>query len=152
MAKFLKEILRSYDLLFRADRRSRKVYQNFERSRASLIKPPGQHCVDPTLDELCGYNISAYFTQVRETFDSQTEFPILKDRLKKIQDYVKGIQPNRFMALWRDQRDLRLWYTIWAVIILSVIGLIIALVSMFLAAIQVNLARMAYELQLNQGA
>ena len=112
---------------------------------------------DPYLDELCGNNIpSSYFrlpffdSPVRDNYDAEADFPILKDRLNKVQDYMKGIQPNRFMALWHDQRDLRLWYTIWAVIILSVIGLILATVSMFLAAVQVNYARLAYELQLKQ--
>jgi len=115
VANLLGEVLLSYALLFRDDRRSRKVYQRQERSEASLVKLAKQIQVDPSLDELCGNNISASFfnfgSSVRDLYDSETDFPILKDRLKRIQDYMERIQPKRFMSLWRDRRDLRLWYT-----------------------------------------
>ncbi|KAI4279934.1 MAG: hypothetical protein L6R38_004854 [Xanthoria sp. 2 TBL-2021] len=154
IASMLGEVMLSYALLFRVDRRSRKVYQSCERARASLEKSTNQIQVDPCLDELCGNNISASFftfgSSVRDSYDSGSDFPIFKNRLKKIQDYMEGIQPNRFKSLWRDRRDLRLWYTIWVVIILGVLGLVVSLVSMFLAAAQVNLARLAYESQLQQ--
>lgn len=145
----------SYILLFRSDRKSRKVYQHSERARAALHKTGKRFYVDPCLDELCGNKLTSSFTfggPVRDSYDANIDFPVFKSRLERIQQHVKDIQPNRFMSLWRDQRDLRLWYTIWAVIILSIIGIVIAAISMFLAAVQVNLARLAYELQLKQGA
>ncbi|KAK4159040.1 hypothetical protein QBC43DRAFT_327936 [Cladorrhinum sp. PSN259] len=168
--QLINEVMLSYSLLFKAERRARKVYQRHERKRAALgtkssiaafikdASSAGGHVpvvVDPCLDELCGNSISSSVNlgaAVRESYDANIEFPIFKARLERIQQYVRDIQPNRFMSLWRDQRDLRLWYTIWVVIILSVIGIIIAAVSMFLAAAQVNLAKMAYKLQLQQGA
>ena len=154
VANMLGEVMLSYTLLFRVDRRSRKRYQSSERVRATLATSLGRPQVDPCLDELCGINTSAsiftFGSSVRDSYDSESDFPIFRDRLKKIQDYMEGIQPNRFLSVWRDRRDLRLWYTIWVVIILGVIGLIMSMVSMFLAAAQVNLARMSYELQLNQ--
>ncbi|KAH6839442.1 hypothetical protein B0I37DRAFT_386455 [Chaetomium sp. MPI-CAGE-AT-0009] len=133
LAKLLGEVMLSYTLLFKADRRSRRVYQRHERARAS-IGNGDQPYVDPCLDELCGYGISSSIAApVRESYDADIDFPVFKARLERIQQYIRDIQPNRFMSLWRDRRDLRLWYTIWAVIVLSIIGLIIALVSMFLA-------------------
>ena len=156
VANMLGEVMLSYTLLFRVDRRSRKVYQSSERARASLIRSADRPQVDPYLDELCGNNISASFfrfgSSVRDSYDSGSDFPIFKNRLKKIQDYVEGIQPNRFMSVWRDRRDLRLWYTIWVVIILGVIGLVVSITSMFLAAAQVELARKAFEVQLQQNS
>jgi hypothetical protein len=154
LSKLLGEVMLSYALLFKADRRSRQIYQRCERARASLGKlEGGQPYVDPCLDELCGYSIpSSLATPVRESYDANADFPVFKARLERIQQYVRDIQPNRFMSLWRDRRDLRLWYTIWAVIILSVIGLVIAAVSMFLSAVQVNYARLAYELQLQESS
>ncbi|EHK20634.1 uncharacterized protein TRIVIDRAFT_69156 [Trichoderma virens Gv29-8] len=151
VAKLLNEVILSYVLLFRSDRRSRKVYERSERARAALYREGSHFYTDPFLDELCGNRSSSWFAfggPIRESYDSSVDFPVFKARLERIQQHVKDIQPNRFMSLWRDQRDLRLWYTIWAVIILSIIGIVIAAISMFLAAIQVNLAKMAYELQL----
>lgn len=155
MSHVLGEVMLSYSLLFKDNRRSRKIYQSFERTRAYLAKSANSLSTDPCLDELCGYNIpSSYFafgSAVRDSYDADN-FPIFRDRLKRIQDYMKEIQPNRFMSLWRDRRDLRLWYTIWTVIILGVIGLIETTISMFLSAAQLNFARLAYELQLQQNS
>ena len=154
IANMLGEVMLSYTLLFKVDRRSRRVYQSSERARASLERSAVRPQVDPCLDELCGNRISAsvftFGSSVRDSYDSGSDFPIFKKRLKKIQDYMEGIQPNRFMSVWRDRRDLRLWYTIWVVIILGVISLVVSIISMFLAAIQVNIARTSYELQLRQ--
>lgn len=147
--------MKSYGLLFQADRKSRKLYKSKERLRARLNADGDEPYIDPFLDNLCGHHISTSRTftgPVRDAYDAEVDFPILRERLEKILQHMQGIQPNRFMALWRDQRDLRLWYTIWAVIILGILGIVIALASMLLAAIQVNYARMAYELQLSQGA
>ncbi|KAH6620733.1 hypothetical protein B0J18DRAFT_205972 [Chaetomium sp. MPI-SDFR-AT-0129] len=149
--KLLREVMLSYTLLFKADRRSRRIYQRSERARASLGNGD-QSFVDPCLDELCGYSISTSVTMpVRESYDANIEFPVFRARLERIQQHIRDIQPNRFMSLWRDRRDLRLWYTIWAVIVLSVIGLIIAAISVVLAGIQVNYAKLAYDLQLHEG-
>ncbi|KAK4864959.1 hypothetical protein LT330_001582 [Penicillium expansum] len=157
VAKMINEVMLSYTLLFKADRKSRKLYQTTERTKASLIKPnnDSKPYIDPVLDELCGNHISSSFFKfgepVREYYDSITDFPIFKDRLRRIQDYMQGIQPNRFVSLWRDQRDLRLWYTIWMVIIFGVISIVLGLIAMFLTAIQVDYAKKAYELQVKQG-
>ena len=156
VANLLGEVMLSYALIFRDDRRARKIYQRSERERAFLVKSGQRPYVDPCLDELSGNDISTSWfklrSAVRDSYDADNDFPIFRDRLQKIQDHMKEIQPNRLMSLWRDRRDLRLWYTIWVVIILGVISLIVSIVSMFLSVAQVNFARMAYELQLRQGS
>lgn len=149
VTNMLNEVMLSYKLLFRDDRRSRRVYQKSERSRAFLAKTPSHIQVDPYLDELCGNNIpSTFFTlgsSVHDVYDSDSYFPIYKERLKRIHDYIDGIQPNRFMSLWHDRRDIRLWYTVWTVIILGVISLVETTIALFLSAAQVDLARKAYQ-------
>lgn len=155
VANMLSEVMLSYALLFRDDRRARRIYQGSKRARAFVGKSGQRILVDSYLDELCGNDISTSFfkskSAVRDSYDADNDFPIFRDRLKKIQDHMKEIQPSRFLSLWRDRRDLRLWYTIWVVIILGVISLIESTISMLLAAAQVNLARMSYELQRQQG-
>lgn len=155
VSNLLSEVMLSYTLLFRDDNRSRREYKSTERERAALATNDNRLYVDPCLDELCSNSIptsfSTFRSPVRDSYDASADFPILRDRLKRIQDFMKGIQPNRFMSVWRDRRDLRLWYTIWVVIILSVISLVVSVVSMALAAAQVNIAWKAYKLQLQQG-
>ncbi|PVH68708.1 hypothetical protein DL98DRAFT_662052 [Cadophora sp. DSE1049] len=149
VTNMLGEVMLSCKLLFRDDRRSRRVYQKTERSRAFLAKTPNQIQVDPYLNELCGNHIpSTFFTlgsSVHDVYDSDSYFPIYKERLKKIHDYIEGIQPNRFMSLWHDRRDIRLWYTVWTVIILGVLSLVQTTIGLFLSAAQVDLARKAYK-------
>jgi len=146
------EIILSYALLFKCDRRSRKVYKNHERSKAAI---PFSNLVDPGLDELCSTDSTkseaSESSSVRDSFDCEADFPIFRYRFLRVQRYMEGIQPNRFMSLWRDRRDLKLWYTIWVVIILQIIALVIAAASMFLASVQVSYAEKAYSLQVQQG-
>ena len=84
---------------------------------------------------------------VRETYDANSNFPILSERLKVIQDYIEGIQPSRFSSLWRDRRDLRLWYTVWVVVIIGGISIVLAFISILLAGAQVAIALKSYDLQ-----
>jgi hypothetical protein len=149
----MNEIMRSYKLLIRDDRLSRKLYQK-QRHRASLGRNPIS--VDPLLDVLCGKEISTSFwkfhSPVRDTYDAATDFPILRERLEAIEDYMAGIQPSRITSLWRDRRDIRTWYTIWAVLIVGGVSIILACISVYLASAQVALAAKSYQLQLKQMA
>ncbi|KAM3446483.1 hypothetical protein MY3296_009630 [Beauveria thailandica] len=150
---FVVEMQVTYRLLFRDDSRARKLYTQQERSRAAMTLDDYEGTVDPYLDDLCGKNSpnSWWFSQsVRDSYDAEADFPIFKDRLKRIQDYMHGIQPNRFMSLWRDRRDLRIWYTIWVVIILGIISLIAQFIALALSAAQLSIAQKSYAAQLIQ--
>ena len=114
---------------------------------------------DPYLDELCGYGgrrdsvVSADSSNssgsgpgsssgsVERNFYNTDDFSVFQDRLRRIQDYMKSLQPTSFRTLWLDQRDLRLWYTVWVVLFLTVIGIVIAIVSAVLAGVQIQLAK-----------
>jgi hypothetical protein len=148
----MNEVILSYSLLFQCDSRARKEYFAKYRKAAQ-----NDGILDPLLDELCmGAKQSAFirilhpFRQpVRETFDASSDFPILSDRLDRIQRFIDGIQPNRIRSLWKDKRDILRWYTFWAVVILGGVNLVIAMVQAALSSAQVQLARQALEAQLH---
>ncbi|KAL8902571.1 MAG: hypothetical protein Q9207_004572, partial [Kuettlingeria erythrocarpa] len=150
--KVLGEILLSYALIFRDHRSSRIRYRTRERRRASFASAaPGSfsmmtcYKVDPVLDELCGLQesrstFSSFGRPVRDSYDATTDFPVFRHRLRKVQLYMQGIQPNRFVSLWHDRRDLRLWYTIWTVIFLGVVSIVQSCVAIGVAAAQLRVA------------
>ena len=153
----MKEIILSYGLLFHDWRLARKIYRKEERNRTSTMILYGRANVDLWLDKLCGMDLpTSIFSSmwskysIRETYDANSQFPILSGRLKIIQDYIEGIQPSRFASLWNDRRDLRLWYTVWAVLIIGGISILQASFSLILSAAQVAIAAKAYDLQIQQ--
>lgn len=154
IVKALGEILLSYVLIFGDSPSSRDFYRNNERRKTSLPSNPMTFRGDPVLDELCGLNKPnhwfAFNQPVRDSYDASTDFPIFKDRLKKVQRYMQAIQPNRFRSLWQDRRDLRLWYTIWTVIILGGISIIQTTINIIIAALQLQVAQNSYRLQRQQ--
>lgn len=52
---WMKEILLSFHLLFRDDKRSRTYYRRTARHGAAMTDMDGNRLVDPTLDLLCGF-------------------------------------------------------------------------------------------------
>jgi hypothetical protein len=138
----MQEILLSYQLLVRFDRKARASYLG--QLRADLLKG----CFDRELDTLCVWRQNSLFLerfqrapfQIRETFYSSSDFPIFSARLVDIDRFINSIQPNRISSLWEDRRDMLRWYTFWAVIILGVLSLVIALVQTGIGAAQVELA------------
>jgi len=87
---------------------------------------------------------------IRETYNADSQFPILSEQSKTIQDYIEGIQPSRVASLWHDRRDLRLWYTVWVVLIIEDISIIQATTSLVLSGVQIAIIANAYNLQLKQ--
>jgi hypothetical protein len=144
----MKEILRSYQLLFRENKKSRKLYCHRERNKAVLN---GKSNPDPVLDKVCGWDdrssIWDTWKPARETFHPEAHFPILRHRLEAIQNYMDGIEPNRMFSVWRDRRDLRVWVTIWVVILLGFIGIILNVVSIAISAAQLKAAQDSLQLQ-----
>jgi hypothetical protein len=141
----MKEIMLTYCILFRDDRKSRKIYQLRERARARFINGS-----DSKLDTLCGADWSTSIfasTPVKESYDSEVDFPILSRRLHRLQDYMLSIQPNRVLSVWRDRRDLTRWYTLWAVLIIGGISVVLGIIQLFLSAAQVGIAAESLELQ-----
>lgn len=142
------EVLLSYPLLFRDDKRARRLYKHSERSNACIAPSPsaghGSVEVDPVLDDCCRSRTmkaaSAFENAERHAYDLDKNFPILKQRILRIQGFMSGISPNGFWSLWRDRRDTRMWYTIWAALIIGFITILEQTISMALTAAQVSLA------------
>lgn len=155
IAKYVNEITLSYSLLFRCDKKARKEFQTRWKTAADK-----DGTIDPVLEELCSGTAhhfrllrdTSYKQPVRETFDAASDFPILSNRLDKIQRFVDSIQPNRMSSLWKDKRDILRWYTFWAVVVLGGINLVVAIVQTALSSAQVQLARAALELQKREQA
>ena len=150
----MKEMPLSYVMLFRDDRSSRILYRKIERSKTTTIDGNGTLSTDPWLDKLCGLDLStsifAWSQPVHETYHVDSDFPILRKRISKLHFYMEGIQPSRLTSLWRDRRDLRLWYTVWVVLIIGGIGILEAGVSIVLTAVQIGIAQEVLELQRRQ--
>jgi hypothetical protein len=141
----MQEIIESYKLFIRFDRRARANYHRHLRPHVM------DNCFDPELDVLCLWRQTGLFMerflkapfQIRETFYSSYDFPILSPRLMEIDQFINSIQPNRISSLWKDKRDMLRWYTFWAVIILGLLSLLIGLVQTGIGAAQVQLALQA---------
>jgi uncharacterized integral membrane protein len=68
------------------------------------------------------------------------DFPHYGQKLCTIQEYIDKHRPRRVIDLWRDRRDPEKTLTLWAVLILGIIGIILSLVQTLLNAVQVSLA------------
>jgi hypothetical protein len=143
---YLQEIKLSYALLFRHTRKSRHLFRKTERKEAE-VSVCGQGYLDPWLEKLCCDEDTA---SGRESYDTESEFPILGERLMRVQRYVGGAPANNIRDIWRDHRDPKLWYTLWIVILLQIVALIIGIISTVLTGMQVYYAEQAYSLQLRQ--
>lgn len=154
----MEEIIKSYGLLFSEWRSARILYRRKERKKAVIKDRDRKGRVDPFLDKLCGFDRStsmfaSLFSSggVREVYDARADFPILSPKLKSIQIYMEGIQPGRASSMWHDRRDLRLWYTIWVVLIIGGISIIQSSISIVISGAQLGMAYRSYDLQKQQG-
>lgn len=116
LPRLMDEIMLSYQLLFRHESRSRKLYSSVERRRAGIADADGGGSqFDPCLDQACGHGSSpswlTWHQPTRETYHADSDFPMLNSRLQRLHLYMEGIQTNRVVSLWRDRRDRRMWLT-----------------------------------------
>ena len=108
----LNEVLLSYNILFRDDAKARKLYRRYERKAAQKLTLSGVNLgkVDPQLDKACGYHLhwlwSNAETPMRESYSVRDDFPILGERLLRIQRFTSSIQSNRVLSLWNDRRNM----------------------------------------------
>jgi hypothetical protein len=149
----LREITRSYRLIFADDERSRRRYLNHERKR--LIKYKMVH--DPYLQDCCvGYQPGHRIAPT--SYHKKHDFPIFEARLSELQEYVQRQNPSTIKMLWNDQRNFLQWYsavnvpgryvssanndrvTLWAVVVVGSLGILFAFVQTTLSAVQVYIA------------
>jgi hypothetical protein len=115
---FFRELLLTFRILFGQDERS---------VRAGLRCCAGQdthRLADPMLALLCGKPWTTPEARdlyddvgagaVRDTYDSNADFPIMGARLLELQQFVKDYHPTTLTALWRDRKDPTAWFNIWS--------------------------------------
>ena len=105
-------------------KQSRKMYCRSERKRAAL---ECKMAPDPLLDDLCGYGVSGSIWDMpgdrRERLITPKHiFPFRDIGFPVYRTIWDGIEPTRVFSIWRDRRDLRLWVTVWVVLLLGFIG------------------------------
>lgn len=122
-SQFVQEILLSYKILFASNRRARNIWRQKERKKASQAAGGFN---DPLLDDLCGFN-DTLTRENRPSYSATSDFPVLAQRWKRIQDDIVRQQPNRLSVLWTDDRDPLRWYTFWAVLVIGSLGLLLAI-------------------------
>jgi hypothetical protein len=137
--QLLEEVSHSYGLLFRHDGRATRLFRKQERNRAAITKQDGKVLFDPKLDKLCGHTAGRFFggsngwnEPVRDSYNVD-QFPLLRQRLERLESFMDGIQPNRIRSIWNDRRDQKLWWTFWTVLIFGCITIVLAFVSIGVA-------------------
>jgi hypothetical protein len=123
---FLVEVLLSYRVIFGRQRRSRA------RIRASLQekqeKWQSELRYDPLLEILCtepedSHQVQELYNDLEaKRFDdyiSVDEFPFLARRLFDLQRFSMAQNPHSWRRLWADRRNITVWFTIWAVVIIG---------------------------------
>ncbi|KAL9104086.1 MAG: hypothetical protein Q9163_000938 [Psora crenata] len=146
------EILMSYRVLFGQTAGSRK------RARDLIQKAKREPCYDELLDLVCCQSskplrklpaslwpiscrsIAEDTLQEEDTYSSQDDFPLLGQRLKKLQDFNLRQQPSRLRDLWRDRRSPLTWYTFWVVLIFGSVSILITFLQLIVAIIAIPTA------------
>lgn len=130
------EILLSYFVLIRNSRKARKYFKrrfnNMSRDKAILV--------DPLLEQLCtGKADTLQYIHGNPRlahFSKSQHFPMLSRRFSELQNFTSDVKPENIRGVYKDKRDLYLWYTFWAVIFYGTFGLILSIVSTALTAVQ----------------
>ena len=143
VSRYLSEVLQSYHLLFGQDKRSRKLFTR--EIRPSLLRHNGSPSpyYDNALDELCGrkqFTLPGIWSTDdcpdREVYDLATHFPMLGERLYRLQDFTRLQSPSRLRGLWQDRRNALQWFTFWAVIIIGGLSVLISLLQLLVSVAQ----------------
>lgn len=116
---FFREVLLTYRVLFGQDERSGRAGLRCCARQEDAHRP-----ADPMLALLCGKPCTAPEARdlyadvdagaVRDTYDSQADFPIMGARLLELQQFVKDYHPTTLVAVLRDRRNPAAWYTFWS--------------------------------------
>ena len=99
---------------------------------------------DPLHPILCGNhwsNVPVYreldAPDVRAVYSARSGYPFFAERLIKLQQYIATQSPNDWKALWRDRRDVTLFWALWTVVIFGGASIFLGFIQVGLAAFQV---------------
>ncbi|CAH0018749.1 unnamed protein product [Clonostachys rhizophaga] len=137
----LREVLLSYRLLFGQSRRSRKLFR-----RLRPFAQTSQELHDRFLFDMCTKKEPKCSINLieHEQYDLVGDFPHLRSRLMRLNNYATAKKPRSVRQLWKDKRDSTACLAFWSVIIIGSIGILLGL-------IQTVLQIMQYTLTIQQG-
>lgn len=130
--EYFREVLLSYRLIFGQDKASWKAFKKklltFEERWDCSDKQSDD--ADEMLRTLCCWSYdSPNANRIYEVIDAadgispyyypDSDFPFLGRRILDLQAFVSGRNPHNWRALWNDKRNVGLWWTFWAVIIIG---------------------------------
>lgn len=144
------EVLLSYRLIFGQTRGSRQLAKaalRLERNRGAdeydeLLELVCTHPYDRKLRDLPSAlwpvtcrNFQGSL-QEQSSYSSQDDFPLLGQRLAKLQSFTRRQQPSELWDLWRDRRNPLQWYTFWAVLIVGGISIVLGVLQLLVGIAQ----------------
>lgn len=123
---FLVEVLLSYRLIFGRHTRSRSRISRV--LAGEKVKWQDQGRYDPLLEVLC--TSPGHFSDIKKLYKdleakefndyiSVDEFPFLARRLFDLQRFSMAQNPHSWKRLWKDRRNITVWFTTWAVVIIG---------------------------------
>ena len=149
--EYFREVLLSYRLIFGQSTRSWKAFKRNRSARPNsheALQKNDSASKDPLLRRLCGSrwkNEQALYASLEAEeapnhYSPAMDFPILSDKLLRLQRFSKEQHPHDLKLLWSDRRDARQFYTFWAVLWIGSATILLALLQAALTAWQIALA------------
>jgi len=130
--EYFREVLLSYRLIFGQHKDSWKTFKSKIPALPERWACSDKHSddADPLLSILCSESYDSPEAQkIYEYIDASEElspyyypdsdFPFLGRRILDLQAFVGGRNPHNWKGLWNDRRNIALWWTFWAVIIIG---------------------------------
>ena len=158
---YLREVLLSYRLVFAQDRGSRSAFNSRFKN---LSQPPNKTKetadYDPLLPRICGRKWKTESDPYYKSLDADEspptiyspdqDFPCLGDKLLKLQRFSADQHPHNLKKLYWDRRDIRQFYTFWAVLWIGGSTILLGVVQLVVAWLQLAAANEQNRLQAAQ--
>ncbi|KIW30596.1 uncharacterized protein PV07_06330 [Cladophialophora immunda] len=132
-----REVLATYRVIFGQHADARNLIRKhcsqgklFNKYRSPWQKPHPSAFVhnhaDPLLERLCFYDcrdetlfVELDMLDLKHNYFLDDDFPCFADRLWALQEYVENQCPNNWKVLWQDRRNVKEFWTIWAVVVFA---------------------------------
>lgn len=151
--EFLRELLATFRLLFGQDKRSWNLCKAMFRKQTRVGKfwktiitrsKTADFHDDPPLQRLCCHDANyeslyddVHISDIWSLYSAHQDCHFFGQRLLALQEYIRSLQLYDTRTLWYDRRDTNRVYTIWSVIVFSLVTILLSLLGLPLAAAQV---------------
>lgn len=150
---YTQEISRTMDLLFDKNPKSRKVFRDFQKGFEDLrqlipsmrvrSRQIGAVWTEEGKHSVVSRQRNAPIRALVSKGYHLEDFPYFAERLLILEHYLHEVKPSSFRQLLQDSRDQMQYYTFivaFIVFVLTVLGLILAILQTVASFMQVNLA------------